>query len=69
MARRETHEVVDTPRGKRMKIIRAEERVLDRDEVGNAIDNLNDRIDRLQDELADAIEARDDLIAKRAELE
>ena len=64
----ERREVVDTPDGKRIKITRTEERLLDETEVEYTIANLSDRIARLEAELAEAKAARDDLVSKQPQL-
>ena len=68
--RNETHEIVDTPAGKRLRIVqtRTDERLLDRAQVEHAIANLGGRIARMEAELADLKAALDDLMAKKPHL-
>jgi len=65
--RNETREVVNTPKGKRLKIVhtRTDERLMDEAQVQAAIENIDKRIARMEAELVDLRAARDDLAAKK----
>ena len=68
--RNETRDVVDTPKGKRLKIVhtRTDERLMDEAQVQAAIENIDNRIARMEAELVDLRAARDDLAAKKPQL-
>ena len=68
--RNETRDVVDTPKGKRLKIVhtRTDERFMDEAQVQAAIENIDNRIARMEAELVDLRAARDDLAAKKPQL-
>ena len=68
--RNETREVVDTPKGKRLKIVhtRTDERLMDEAQVQAAIENIDNRIAQMEAELVDLRAARDDLAAKKPQL-
>ena len=68
--RNETREVVDTPKGKRLKVVhtRTDERLMDEAQVQAAIENIDNRIARMEAELVDLRAARDDLAAKKPQL-
>ena len=68
--RNETREVVDTPKGKRLKVVhtRTDERLMDEAQVEAAIENIDNRIARMEAELVDLRAARDDLAAKKPQL-
>ena len=65
--RNETRDVVDTPKGKRLKIVhtRTDERLMDEGQVQKAIENIDNRIAQMEAELVDLRAARDDLAAKK----
>ncbi|HUU90099.1 MAG TPA: hypothetical protein VM238_02695 [Phycisphaerae bacterium] len=68
--RNETREVVDTAKGKRLKVVhtRTDERLMDEAQVQAAIENIDNRIARMEAELVDLRAARDDLAAKKPQL-
>ena len=68
--RNETRDVVDTPKGKRLKVVhtRTDERLMDEAQVQAAIENIDNRIARMEAELVDLRAARDDLAAKKPQL-
>lgn len=68
--RNETRDIVDTPKGKRLKIVhtRTDERLMDEAQVQAAIENIGNRIARMEAELVDLRAARDDLAAKKPQL-
>ena len=65
--RNETRDVVDTPKGKRLKVVhtRTDERLMDEAQVQAAIENIDNRIARMEAELVDLRAAQDDLAAKK----
>ena len=65
--RNETRDIVDTPKGKRLKVVhtRTDERLMDEAQVQAAIENIDKRIARMEAELVDLRTARDDLAAKK----
>ena len=67
MARDQSREIIDTPGGKRLKVVETEtrENVLDRDAVDRALQYLDGRIAHLTAQLAALQAERDDLAAKR----
>ena len=68
--RNETRDIVDTPKGKRLKVVhtRTDERLMDEAQVQAAIENIDNRIARMEAELVDLRAARDDLAAKKPQL-
>jgi len=69
MPRHESRELVDTVDGKRIKVVRREERLLDKVQVEGTVADLDRRIAWLTQQLAEAEEARDDLADMQDDLE
>ena len=66
-----SREVIDTPDGKRLRMTETEtrERVFDRDAVDTYLSNLEEHIAHLEADLAALKTERDDLVAKRDQVD